>query len=141
MGEGAVLIAGGNDDTPQNLNRRLVALDSARSLTLETLDSQLMVPFMTMPRANPISGQLDDAQVGYIAGGLVYDGRTDEDQYVVTPLTGIEFSAEARPPGKSNFKLSPERPVQRLPQRGFWPPRGSSPWALGCRHLQAAKLA
>ncbi|MBF95096.1 MAG: hypothetical protein CMH58_08055 [Myxococcales bacterium] len=100
LGEGAVLIAGGNDDTPQNLNRPLVALDSAEILTLETLDSQLMVPFMTMPRAfpTPISGQLDDAQVGYIAGGLVYDGRTDEDQYVVTPLTGIEFSAEGPPP-------------------------------------------
>lgn len=100
LGEGAVLVAGGNDDTPQNVNRPLEALDSAEIITLETLNSQLMVPFLTMPRAfpTPISGELDDDQVGYIAGGLVYDGRTDEDQYLVTPLTGIEYSAEGPPP-------------------------------------------
>ena len=69
-------------------------------INLEMLNSSVMEAEMSMPRAFPtpvIVGE-GDQRSGYIAGGLVYDGVTADDQQIITPLTGLEYSAEGDPP-------------------------------------------
>jgi hypothetical protein len=99
LGGDQVLVAGGNHDTPQDPNTPVQARNSAEVINLTDLQSRLLVPQLTMPRAFPIpiSVDVDGDQQGYIIGGLVYDGRTHEDQDIITPLTGMEFSAAGPP--------------------------------------------
>jgi hypothetical protein len=99
-GEDLVMVAGGNRETNQVPGMPVEALYSVEMIDLTTLQSNLMQAELSMPRAFPtpiIVGDGDELS-GYIAGGLVYDGVTADDQQIITPLTGIEYSAEGAPP-------------------------------------------
>jgi hypothetical protein len=99
-GDDMAMVAGGNRETNQVPGLPVQALYSVEMINLSTLQSNIMEAEMTMPRAFPtpiIVGEEGDLS-GYIAGGLVYDGVTADAQQIITPLTGIEYSAEGAPP-------------------------------------------
>ena len=99
-GDDLVMVAGGNKETADIPGLPVKALYSVEMIDLTTLRSSVMEAEMSMPRAFPtpvIVGEGDQLS-GYIAGGLVYDGVTADDQQIITPLTGIEYSAEGDPP-------------------------------------------
>ncbi len=99
-GDELVMVAGGNKETADIPGLPVKALYSVEMIDLTTLRSSVMEAEMSMPRAFPtpvIVGEGDQLS-GYIAGGLVYDGVTADDQQIITPLTGIEYSAEGDPP-------------------------------------------
>ena len=94
------MIAGGNQETADIPGLPVKALYTVEMINLETLNSSMMEAEMSMPRAFPtpvIVGE-GEQRSGYIAGGLVYDGVTADDQQIITPLTGLEYSAEGNPP-------------------------------------------
>jgi hypothetical protein len=99
-GDDRAMVAGGNRETNQIPGLPVQALYSVEMIDLSTLQSSMMEAEMSMPRAFPtpiIIGEGEERS-GYIAGGLVYDGVTADQQQIITPLTGIEYSAEGRPP-------------------------------------------
>ncbi|MEE2835774.1 MAG: kelch repeat-containing protein [Myxococcota bacterium] len=99
-GDDLVMIAGGNQETADIPGLPVKALYTVEMINLETLNSSMMEAEMSMPRAFPtpvIVGE-GEQRSGYIAGGLVYDGVTADDQQIITPLTGLEYSAEGNPP-------------------------------------------
>jgi hypothetical protein len=100
LGQGMVLIAGGNRETGGLPGLPLEALNSAEILNLDNLQTNMMEAQLTMPRAFPTAvavGEGVDSN-GYVAGGIVYDGTSADRQEIITPLTGIEYSAEGPPP-------------------------------------------